>query len=90
MRMGIQTDMRTDMTKIIDAFRNFAKAPTNTSIYSRVSLGTYKYQSVSAGRELFGTFCEILQSVELQWGHMQIVISLRQIVHVVKRVTSKL
>jgi len=45
-----QTDMRADMTKLIDAFRNFAKAPTNTSIYSHVFLRTYKYQSVIAGR----------------------------------------
>jgi len=80
---------RTDMTKLIDPFRNFAKAPTNTSINSRVFLRTYKYQLVNAGRELIGTFSE-MRNVELQWGHKQILISLRQIVHLVKGVTSRL
>ena len=81
---------RTDMTKLIVAFRNFPKTPTNTSIHSHVFFHTYKYQPVNAGRRLIGTFCEIMRTVELQWGHMQIFISLRQIVHLVKGVTSRL
>jgi hypothetical protein len=31
MRMGWRIDGRTDMTKLIDAFRNFANAPKNGS-----------------------------------------------------------
>jgi len=44
MRTNGQTDGRTDMTKLIVAFRNFAKAPKNNTLFILFS-ATYTQQT---------------------------------------------
>ena len=53
MRKDRQTDRQTDLTKLIVAFRNFAKAPKNEMHHSEsIEIGTTKYHTQIAFKSI--------------------------------------